>query len=92
MAPDSFKGTFTAAEVASAIGRGLSEAGRPVDLCPVADGGEGTLDALLTALGGEVHTVEITRADGRKAMSRLKVGDKITAYVTESLLVAVSPA
>ena len=41
--------------------------------------------------GGEVHKVEITREDGKKAMSRLKVGDKITAYVTESLLVSVSP-
>jgi hypothetical protein len=41
--------------------------------------------------GGEVHKVEITREDGKKAMSRLKVGDKITAYVTESLLVSVAP-
>ena len=49
VAPDSFKGTFTAAEVADAIGRGLEREGRPVDLCPVADGGEGTLDALLPA-------------------------------------------
>ena len=47
---------------------------------------------IVSPSGGEVHTVEITREDGRKAMSRLKVGDKITAYVTESLLVSVSPA
>jgi glycerate kinase len=51
VAPDSFKGTFRASEVAAAIGRGLE--GGDVDLCPVADGGEGTLEALLTALGGE---------------------------------------
>ncbi len=51
VAPDSFKGTFTAAQVAEAIGRGLSEGGRPVDLCPVADGGEGTLQALAPPLG-----------------------------------------
>jgi hypothetical protein len=42
--------------------------------------------------GGEVHKVVVTRSDGQKAMSRLKVGDKITAYVTESLLVSVAPA
>src|SRR4051794_15333328 len=55
VAPDSFKGTFRAPEVAAAIGRGLERAGlRPPDLCPVADGGEGTLDALLPGLGGEV--------------------------------------
>src|SRR5213076_243896 len=54
VAPDSFKGTFRATEVAAAIGRGLEAAGlAPPDLCPVADGGEGTLEVLLTALGGE---------------------------------------
>lgn len=53
VAPDSFKGTFTAAQIAAAIGRGLEAAGEPPpDLCPVADGGEGTLAVLLTALGG----------------------------------------
>src|SRR5690606_35037387 len=41
-------------EVAAAIGRGLESAGLvPPDLCPVADGGEGTQEVLLTALGGE---------------------------------------
>ena len=54
VAPDSFKGTFRAAEVAGAIGRGLERAGlMPPDLCPLADGGEGTMEALLLALGGE---------------------------------------
>src|SRR5215210_5637143 len=54
VAPDSFKGTFRASEVAAAIGRGIERAGlMPPDLCPVADGGEGTLEVLLTALGGE---------------------------------------
>jgi glycerate kinase len=46
VAPDSFKGTFGAARVAEAIGSGLSRAGVEPDLCPVADGGEGTMDAL----------------------------------------------
>src|SRR3954454_15161803 len=54
-APDACEGTFRASEVAGAIGRGLERAGLlPPDLCPVADGGEGTLDALLPGLGGEV--------------------------------------
>src|SRR5919202_6590 len=48
-------GRGRAAEVAGAVGRGLERAGlMPPDLCPVADGGEGTLDALLPRLGGEV--------------------------------------
>ena len=54
VAPDKFKGTFRATEVAAALGRGLEAGGcPPPDLCPVADGGEGTLEVLLTALGGE---------------------------------------
>jgi len=53
VAPDSFKGTFPAAEVAAAIASGLEDGGRPTDRCPLADGGEGTMDALAAALGGE---------------------------------------
>jgi glycerate 2-kinase len=59
IAPDSFKGTMPATEVAGALGGGFERAGRPVDLCPVADGGEGTLDALRAALGGELHEIEV---------------------------------
>ncbi len=66
VAPDSFKGTFRASEVAGAIGRGLERAGlMPPDLCPVADGGEGTLDALLPGLGGEVVAADAHDPLGR---------------------------
>src|SRR5215208_145965 len=60
VAPDSFKGTFTAAEVAAAIARGLRGAGQPADELPVADGGEGTQAALVGALGGEERVVQAT--------------------------------
>lgn len=49
--PDSFKGTYTAPQVAAAIASGVREAGLGALELPVADGGEGTLDALL-AQGG----------------------------------------
>jgi glycerate 2-kinase len=66
VAPDSFKGTFRASEVAGHVGRGLERAGlMPPDLCPVADGGEGTLDALLPGLGGELHGAEVQDPLGR---------------------------
>jgi glycerate kinase len=52
VAPDSFKGTFAATEVAAAIGRGVAAAGAEADLCPAADGGEGTAAAVAGALGG----------------------------------------
>ncbi len=59
VAPDSFKGTLRASEVAAALGRGLEAGGWPVDLCPVADGGEGTCEALLLALGGETEAATV---------------------------------
>jgi len=59
VAPDSFKGTFSAVEVAEAIARGLEHGGVSADRCPVADGGEGTLEVLLAALGGEIVRVPV---------------------------------
>ncbi|MGH2838879.1 MAG: glycerate kinase [Thermoleophilaceae bacterium] len=46
VAPDKFKGTFSAREVAGAIADGLRQAGREAEELPVADGGEGTAEAL----------------------------------------------
>src|SRR3954469_19348869 len=67
VAPDSFKGTFRAAQVAGAIGRGLERAGlMPPDLLPLADGGDGTLDALLVNLGGETASARVRDPLGRE--------------------------
>jgi glycerate kinase len=62
VAPDKFKGTLSAAEAAAAIGRGWrgAEPAAQVDEVPLADGGEGTLEALVAALGGEVRSVRVT--------------------------------
>jgi glycerate kinase len=83
VAPDSFKGTFRAAAVAGAIGRGLERAGlMPPDLCPVADGGEGTLDALLPQLGGELVGVSVHDPLGRVVQAQFGlVEDGGTAVV-----------
>src|SRR5690606_38493508 len=56
IAPDKFKGSLTAVEAAEAIGAGVRDAlpDADVSLCPVADGGEGTLDVLLAAGGTRV--------------------------------------
>ena len=62
VAPAAFGGTLRAPQVAAALARGLEAGGWPVDPCPVADGGAGTLELLLTALGGETATVAV---DGR---------------------------
>jgi glycerate 2-kinase len=65
VAPDSFKGTFSAVQVADAVGHGLAAAGLEAELCPVADGGEGTMDTLLTSIGGEVVVVDVLDPLGR---------------------------
>jgi len=65
-APDSFKGTFRASEVAAAMGRGIETAGGRPDLCPMADGGEGTMEVLLVALGGETAGATVHDPLGRE--------------------------
>jgi glycerate kinase len=73
VAPDKFKGTMTAAEVAAAIASGLREGGRKADELPVADGGEGTADALLRALGGDWVEADATDALGQRITARFAV-------------------
>jgi glycerate kinase len=65
VAPDKFKRTFGAAEVAAAIAAGLRDGGREADELPVADGGDGTADALGGVLeGSDTTPVDASTADG----------------------------
>ena len=70
VAPDKFKGTLTAAEVAAAIARGLRAGGREAVELPVADGGDGTMDVLLSALGGEMRSAAVSDPLGRPVEAR----------------------
>jgi glycerate kinase len=82
VAPDSFKGTFSAAQVADAAGRGLVAGGFAVDLCPVADGGEGTLEALITASHGETRWARVTDPLGRELHAAFGVCDSVAIVET----------
>ncbi|WP_028224818.1 glycerate kinase [Paraburkholderia ferrariae] len=65
IAPDSFKGSLSADGVAAAIAEGIRRA-RPdaqIRTCPMADGGEGTLDAMLS-VGGERRVMTVRGAAG----------------------------
>ena len=42
--------------------------------------------------GGEVYSIDVRTAAGRAALPKLKVGDKVTAYITEGMLLAATPA
>jgi glycerate kinase len=66
VAPDSFKGTLRATEVAAAVSRGLEHADWVADQCPIADGGDGTMEVLLTALGGETAAARVHDPLGRE--------------------------
>jgi len=82
VAPDSFKGTHSAAEVAAAIARGVRAGGREAVELPVADGGEGTLDVLVGALGGELRTAPASDPLGRALEASFALlGDGETAIV-----------
>ena len=62
IAPDSFKEALAAGDVADAIAAGCTRA-RPdatVDTCPVADGGEGTVAALVSATAGTLKHLDVT--------------------------------
>jgi glycerate kinase len=62
IAPDKFKGCLTAAQVARAIAAGLRTVDPmiQIDECPMADGGEGTVAALVAATGGRLITRRVT--------------------------------
>ena len=82
VAPDSFKGTMDAAQVAGALARGFEREGWTAERCPLGDGGAGTGEALRAALGGEV--VEVCAHDplGREIVGAfVLLGDGRTAVV-----------
>lgn len=62
IAPDKFKGTLSAPDASAAIASGVRDvfSDAMVDLCPVADGGEGTLDALQAPLALARHVSRVT--------------------------------
>jgi hypothetical protein len=75
-APDKFRGTATAAEVAAAVGRAVEAAGGTCDRVPVADGGEGTLDVL----GGANRTTVVSGPLGDEVSAGWRYGGR-TAIV-----------
>ncbi len=72
IAPDSFKESLTAEQVAEAIKRGFQQSISDVDclLCPVGDGGEGTVDAIRHSLDLEEKWIQVTGPFGQKEAMR----------------------
>lgn len=84
VAPDSFKGSLTAMEAAENIKRGIHnfDSEINVDLLPMADGGEGTVQSLVDATDGEIIEKEVTGPLGDQVEAFYGLlGDKKTAVI-----------
>ncbi|MBJ7459454.1 MAG: glycerate kinase [Thermoleophilaceae bacterium] len=81
VAPDKFKGTLAAHEVAAAVADGLNRVGIESDICRIADGGEGTLEIVVEALGGEVVECLASDALGRVVTARFALLNERIALV-----------
>ena len=91
IAPDSFKGSLSAEQVADAIATGIRRA-RPdavVRCCPMADGGEGTLDAML-ASGGTRRALRVAGASLAARDAAVGVIDARTAIVETAEIVGIT--
>ncbi|HEY2792743.1 MAG TPA: glycerate kinase [Micromonosporaceae bacterium] len=73
-APDKFKGSLTATEVAEAVARGIRRVAPSIEvrISPVADGGEGTLDAAL-AVGFRRVEVRVSGPTGAPVVAAIAV-------------------
>lgn len=94
VAPDKFKGTFTAADVADAVVNGLAQIDVTADICRIADGGEGTIDVLSDSVPGELLEAEATDALGAPVRGRLFVfndGKSALVEVADAIGLALIP-
>lgn len=84
VAPDKFKGSLSAVEASRAMARGLLRASpsATVDEIPMADGGEGTVEALVTATQGSFRTTPVIGPLGQPLQARFGLsGDGRTAFL-----------
>ncbi|CAL29175.1 glycerate kinase [Staphylococcus carnosus] len=85
IAPDSFKESLSAAEAGRALRMGLSAALPETveyDIVPMADGGEGTMQSLHSALGGDYQKIKVVNALGEEVDAQYSyVFDQNTAII-----------
>lgn len=84
ISPDSFKGTLTALEAAESIEKGIKQANPETEtiLLPVADGGEGTMEALVLATNGRFEKTRVLDPLGREIEASFGVlGNQSTCVI-----------
>jgi glycerate kinase len=92
--PASLKGVLSGREAAAALAEGLRTGGAEAAEAPVADGGEGTLDLLHAALGGDWRSATVTGPMGSEVQARwLLLPDGVAAVESaEAIGVGLVPA
>jgi len=85
IAPDSFKGTLTATQAADAIADVIRtlRGDMIIDCCPMADGGEGTLEVLVRAAGGQRRRVACHGALNEPITAEVGLIDQASTAVVE---------
>jgi len=80
---DSFKGSLSSLEAGNAVKDGILSASskHEVTVLPLADGGEGTLEALVEGLNGIYRSQEVTGPDGKKVTARYGIVHGDTAIL-----------
>ena len=83
IAPDSFKGSNSSLDVATAIEQGIYRVfpDAEVEKIPIGDGGEGTVDAMIAADKGEIVEVNVTGPLGKRVKARYGLLDSATAVI-----------
>lgn len=83
VAPDSFKGSMTAIEVADAVERGIRNVCEACNIVkiPLADGGEGTAEIVMKHLGAERIEAEVTGPLGEPLVARYGIVDGEMAII-----------
>lgn len=79
VASDSFKGSLSSTDVANSAEQGIKEVLPQCEVVKVnvADGGEGTVDAIVDALGGTIVTVEVSDPLGRKIEAQYGIAGEV---------------
>ena len=85
VAIDSFKGSMSSLEAGEAISNGIKKAHKDteVEIRPLADGGEGTVEALSIGMGGGLINVDVTGPVGRKVNAVYGIVDSSKTAIIE---------
>ena len=79
VAVDSFKGSISSSDAGNAVKNGILKAIKDADVSvfPIADGGEGTLESLVDALGAKLHTVKTIDPSGKEIYATYGIANNI---------------